>query len=87
VLQLFKIFYWGFFQQITFNIGFEDIISINTDTGAAMGKYLSALGFNSSTLENNEILVYQVAAFGRHRGDDDDVWKMTYKFDSYAFEK
>ena len=50
---------------------FRDLISINIDTGAVYGGYLTAIGISEKTLEQNEIIVLQVNVGGNHRNRAD----------------
>lgn len=54
----------------------EDLISINIDTGAILGKYLSAIKISYNFIEDRKIKVLQVPTSGSRRSGD-------YKIQSY----
>jgi serine/threonine protein phosphatase 1 len=65
--------YEDFSHMWYFDGTFEDLISVNIDTGAAFGKYLTAIGFTPEISWNKRINVIQVASSGIHRGRKSDV--------------
>jgi len=56
-----------------FDGNLEDLISINIDTGAVLGKYLTAIGFSPEITWEKKVRVIQVATGGIHRGRKTDV--------------
>lgn len=63
---------------------FDDLISINIDTGAALGKNLTAIGFNSKMSWEKRVKVIQVATGGVHRGRKTDVKEYEIKVNPFA---
>jgi len=63
---------------------FDDLISINIDTGAALGKYLTAVGFSSEISWERRVKVLQVASGGVHRGRKTDVKEYGIKVNRFA---
>lgn len=62
---------------------FKDLISINIDTGAAIGKYLSAIGINSDICWDRTIKFLQVACSIKENARQAEVNEGLFKLDSY----
>lgn len=61
----------GKYFRYKVNSTLEDLISINIDTGAVYGAYLTAIGISENSFIDNEINVLQVAVGGNHRNRTD----------------
>lgn len=67
-----------------FDASFDDLISINIDTGAAFGNYLTAVGFHPEMSWKKDVKVIQVASSGVHRGRKADVKEYSLKINPFA---
>ena len=67
-----------------FDGALADLISINIDTGAVFGNYLTAIGFDSEISWNKRIEVIQVATGGIHRGRKSDVREYEIKVNRFG---
>jgi serine/threonine protein phosphatase 1 len=76
--------YEDFSHMYYFDGTFADLISINIDTGAAFGNYLTAVGFSAGVVWNKRIKVIQVAGSGIHRGRKSDVKDYEIKIDRFG---
>lgn len=65
---------------------FKDLISINIDTGAALGKYLTAIGFNDGIGWNRTIKVMQVACSIKDRARQAELKSYQVKVSPFGKE-
>jgi len=75
-----------------FNCNIDNISSIDIDTGAVYGKYLSAIGLSNYYLKEDCIPVIRVATHGTHRDTEYDtlsnyLFFRDYKYKEYLKEK